>query len=327
MHKTQGRDINCHDSQITYRGGVIMFLFHWASVHRRYIFLSVLLMLLLTAALSGIISVTGSAADDPEKQGEKQARNNVRVPIIMYHSVLPDAGRAGDYIVTPSTLESDILYLKNNGFTPVFVSDLVGFCKGKKDLPVKPVVLTFDDGSYSILTEVLPLLEKHGVCATVAAVGRYTEAAAEEAEPSPMYSYLDPDDIKKLLASGRIELADHSYDMHSLDRRRGTLQLPTESFEDYRRALLNDTFEAQRLFKEKCGCTPEVYAFPFGLNCKAGRAVIAMCGFKAVLGVEEKVNVIEKGNADSLFMLGRFNRPSGISTEEFMLRITQNLDM
>ena len=248
---------------------------------------------------------------------------DVKVPIIMYHSILSDPTLAGDYVLSPSVLEDDIRGLRAEGFTFVSLKMLSDYCKGTAELPVKPIVLTFDDGHYNFMTNVLPLLEKYDICASLSVVGRFTEAAGEEAYPSEAYSYLDVDNLNKLLSSGRIELVNHSYNMHSLENRRGTMQLSTESFEEYRRNLLNDTYEAQRFFSDNCGVTPEAYAFPFGLNCKAGRTVISMCSFNAVLGVEEKVNIISKGNPESLFMLGRFNRPSGISTEDFIRRICQ----
>lgn len=271
-------------------------------------------------AVAAVIAV-GMSVSMASAESADEPDDSVRVPIIMYHSVLDDPSRAGEYIITPRTLEADILWLKSNGFTPVMAGDLADYCDGEKDLPVKPVVLTFDDGCYNMLTTVLPLLEKLDVCADASCVGRYTEAAAEEAEPSSAYSYLDAEDICRLLESGRIELVNHSYDMHSLENRRGTLQLSTESFEDYRRVMLNDTFSAQEVFKKLCGEAPRIYAYPFGLNCAAGRAVIAMCGFRVVFGVEERVNVIKRGKPETLFLLGRFNRPVGISTEEFMKRI------
>lgn len=46
------------------------------------------------------------------------------VYIIMYHSILKDPSRTGKYVVTPDSLKSDILYLKENGYTTVFVSEL-----------------------------------------------------------------------------------------------------------------------------------------------------------------------------------------------------------
>jgi len=291
--------------------------------HIRLIFAIVAAVVTAIIAVRIAVKRNGLTLQEVMSNGVSAQVDEMKVPILMYHNIVSDPTLVGKYVLSAKDLESDIVYLKSHGFTIVSLKMLSEFCNAEGKNIVKPVVLTFDDGCYSMLTQVLPILKKHGVCASVSVVGRYTEAAKEEAYPSEAYSYLDSDDINELLSSGLIELVDHSYDMHSLDGRRGTLQLSTESYEDYRRALLNDTFAAQRFFKDNCGVTPKAYAYPFGLNCSAGRNVISMCGFDVVLGVEEKINVIRKGDPKSLFLLGRFNRPSGISTEEFMMRIEQ----
>ena len=66
----------------------------------------------------------------------------VFVPIIMYHSVKKNPGSAGDYAVSPDTVESDLKYLKENGYTSIFVEDLVNYVHYNKPLPEKPVVIT-----------------------------------------------------------------------------------------------------------------------------------------------------------------------------------------
>ena len=66
----------------------------------------------------GIITITVKALDKPK---------GVFVPILMYHSVLKDESRLNDYVVTPVTLEKDLIYLKENGYTTVFISDLINY--------------------------------------------------------------------------------------------------------------------------------------------------------------------------------------------------------
>jgi hypothetical protein len=151
-------------------------------------------------------------------------------------------------------------------------------------------------------------------------VGRYAEAACEDASPDPAYSYLDYEDIKKLLDSGRAELVNHSYNMHSLTERRGALQQANESYREYRRVMLDDISYAQRQFKKELNVEPEVYAYPFGLVCPAARTVLKMLGFKASLGCEEKPNHLTKGDSSALEELHRYNRPASVTTEEFMKR-------
>lgn len=162
------------------------------------------------------------------------------------------------------------------------------------ELPEKPIILSFDDGTYNYREYLLPLLEKYDMKATVSIVGAYTDAACEEAEPDPAYSYLDWQDVSVLRDSGHVEICNHSYDMHNLEGRRGVGQLEGESYEDYRKVFLNDTTKLQTLCDEHCGFQPNVYTYPFGITCESASRLVKNMGFEASLGVEEKINIIKK---------------------------------
>lgn len=248
------------------------------------------------------------------------SKDGVKVPIIMYHSIVEDEARWNDYVLSPNELEKDIIWLKKHGYETVFVSELSDYVRYGGELPEKPVVLSFDDGTYNNLVYVLPLLEKYNVKATISIVGSYSEFACEEAEPSPLYSYLDWKDISKLQKSGLVEIANHTYDMHSCDLRQGVKMLDGESFEDYRRAFLNDTFKTQRLLSENCGIEPKVFTYPYGYTCDAAKQLVRECGFDASLGVGSGINTLISGDKDCLYNLSRTNRPSFVLTDDFMTK-------
>lgn len=282
-----------------------------------------LIVLSVCAVLLGAVCLKASYEEPPETETAAVInidRPYVNVPIIMYHAVLPDASKKGDYVITPSQLDSDISYLKANGYQAVTLDSLIGYCDGFSDLPERPVVITFDDGQLNNLVYALPILEKHDFCAAFSIVGRYTEAACEDALPDPSYSYMDFEDLTKLLKSGRAEIVNHSYNMHSLTERRGALQQADESYREYRRAMLNDLSYNQRLFKQELGIEPVVYAYPYGLVCPAAGTALKMLGFKAALGCQEKPNHLTRGDSSPLEELNRYNRPANITTEEFMKR-------
>ena len=101
------------------------------------------------------------------------------VLIIMYHQISENSSLWGDYVIPENLLVSDFEYLKNNGFTAVKIKDLIDFTNGKKDLPDKSVVITFDDGQRSFLTKVVPLLEKYNFPANVNIVGSLIDLYTE----------------------------------------------------------------------------------------------------------------------------------------------------
>ena len=75
--------------------------------------------------------------------------DSVKLPVIMYHSLLKDEKLQNDYTVSPTLFENDLKYLTENGYTTVVVKDLTDYVYGKKSLPEKCIMLTFDDGYYN----------------------------------------------------------------------------------------------------------------------------------------------------------------------------------
>ena len=130
--------------------------------------------------------------------------------------------QGGKYVITPKTLEEVFAYLKAHGYTAVTISDLIAYQEGRKELPQKPVMITFDDGYYNNYSYAFPLLKKYDMKAVISVIGRYTdEYSASMEKMNNNYSQLTWDQIREMMDSGYVEFANHSYDMHSDTTRRG----------------------------------------------------------------------------------------------------------
>ena len=86
--------------------------------------------------------------------------DSVRVPILMYHSILKDSARQGKYVISPAVLAADLDALQVKGYTAITVSDLLAYVQDGADLPEKPVMITFDDGYYNNYIYAYPLLKQ-----------------------------------------------------------------------------------------------------------------------------------------------------------------------
>ena len=244
----------------------------------------------------------------------------ISVPIIMYHSISRKESMWCDYVISPVTLEKDIVYLKQKGYTPVFLQELIDYVHIDAPLPEKPVVLTFDDGFSDNLKYLLPLLEKYDFKATVSVVGSFTEIS----DNSGFNPYLSSEEITTLYESCRVEIANHTYDMHSTGGvRKGCSIISGESYENYRNALLTDLDKTQKYLAKNCKIVPTVFTYPYGFVCEPSLRIVKSAGFKASLGVEEKVNIITK-DPDCLYNLHRFNRPEGVKTSDFFEKVLRN---
>lgn len=237
--------------------------------------------------------------------------------IVMYHAILKDPARAGQYILSPDALESDIAWLLSEGYSFVSLRELVDFADGTGGLPDKPALLTFDDGHYNSLTYVLPLLIEYDCRAVISVVGEYTQRYTDAPDPNPNYGYLCRDDLTALALSDRIEFANHSYAMHGQTDRRGSGRMPGESDADYARAFSADAGQCQALIADCTGSAPLAYAYPFGVAEPASYPILTELGLRVSLTCAEVLSTVKRGDPASLYGLGRFNRPSGPSSEAF----------
>lgn len=242
--------------------------------------------------------------------------------IIMYHSVSNEAN-IGEYVVSTQAFEQDLLWLKENGYESVLPSDLVDYVQGDKKLSQKSVMLTFDDGCYNNLSDVLPLLEKYNYSAVVSIVGEYTDINAEKDPHVSAYSYLTWGDVKKLIDSKRIEIGNHTYALHKSGERLGIEKLEYETEDDYSQMLCKDLSQLQNEMLKNTGTLPICFAYPFGSVSKESLPVMRKLGFAVTLGCEEKPNMVKTGDYDGLYLLGRYNRSGYASTQAFMQRVFQ----
>ncbi|MBQ3379236.1 MAG: polysaccharide deacetylase family protein [Clostridia bacterium] len=249
-----------------------------------------------------------------------RAGESREVPVIMYHSLLIDPARTGEYVATPDSLREDLEYLKSHGYETVFISELVSFTKSGSPLPKKPVVITFDDGFLNNVSYALPLLKEYSMKAVISPVGAYCDVYAENCDRNLYYAYMTWDDIKEAAQSGYIEIGDHSYDMHSRRPRFGASKKSGEDDETYARLLSDDIEKMQSKLKENSGVDCIVYTYPFGAVSSEAEAVLKAHGFEAALTCRESVNTVTRGDTDALYSLGRFNRSGLLSTREFMDR-------
>lgn len=245
----------------------------------------------------------------------------VSVPIVMYHSILKDQSRAGQYVLSPDALRADLDYLKQNGFQTVTVSDLVDYVDGIATLPEKPVMITFDDGFYNNYLYAYPLLKERDMQAVISVIGDQTVLFTENQQENAYWSYLSADRLIEMEASGVFEIQNHSYSMHEIGKRRGCMKNKSEDDEQYRTILTQDVVKSQTLLAES-GVTPPIcYTYPYGAYCPQSEVILKEMGFRCTLSCEERVNLIVQGQPESLYLLGRYNRPSGISTTAFFDKV------
>lgn len=292
-----------------------------------------ILQMVLTCFVLGVILLAGDpsaerSSEQPKTEAEVSAQitggaaavfgenDAVRLPIIMYHSILKDKAQAGKFVLSPVALAADLDYLSAHGYETIQVRDLVRYADGLADLPPKPIMLTFDDGFFNNYQYAYPLLKERGMKAVISVIGTEIERFTESGQENTYWSYLTADRLREMQQDGVFEIQNHSYDLHENEARRGCLRMRGENLKSYRALLLADTERVQTFLSRHDLPLPTAYAYPFGMYSRETEEIIQSLGFLCTMTHEEKINTIRR-DQESLYRLGRFGRPAGISSGAF----------
>lgn len=260
--------------------------------------------------LAGSLLAKGVPAEPVMDEG-------IALPIIMYHGIIKDESRPGTYVVTTDEFESDLKYLKENGYTTVVVQDLLDYVKKGTPLPKKPIMLTFDDGFYNNYVYAYPLLQSYGAKMVLSPVGSFTDAFTKSGDKHAAYSYLNWEDIKTMSDSGLVEIQNHTYDLHSLDRsHNGSKKVSGETSDQYRQRLVTDLSQMQQQTAEHIGRTPTAFVYPYGAVSKEALPIIKELGFSCTMICESRTNTVTR-DPECLYEMGRYLRPHGVSSARY----------
>ena len=98
------------------------------------------------------------------------------IPVLYYHRVQPlpadyaslsKAKRAQftTYDTLPQAFAAQLDWLRDHGYTTILPRDLADHWDKRTNLPARPVIITFDDGSRDWVKRVLPMLKERGMVA------------------------------------------------------------------------------------------------------------------------------------------------------------------
>src|SRR5579862_3915581 len=129
------------------------------------------------------------------------ADNSISVPILVYHVLNPTI--PSSMTITPERFESQIKWLKDNGYTVIPLKQLVSYLQGKNvALPAKPIVITADDGWKSDYTYMYPIARKYHIPITLFIYpGTISEGK----------NALTWDQVKELSKTGLFDIQDHTF--------------------------------------------------------------------------------------------------------------------
>ncbi len=223
--------------------------------------------------------------------------------VLTYHHITTGPITSPD-TNTQKTLAQQIEFLRTHGYHFVSVEDLIKAAKGRKVLPSKPVLLTFDDAYVSFYNFVLPLLKELHCPAMVAVVGHWIDHPPLKYLVAPLMTWKQLRDVSK---SGWVEVASHTYNLHhsvqytpqgNVTAAVAALQYfpgkhRYETVEEYRRRIRQDFEHQKTQFIKKLGIAPRVLVWPYGRYNKIALKIAKRAGMFFTFSTEEGLNSLD----------------------------------
>ncbi|NWB31759.1 poly-beta-1,6-N-acetyl-D-glucosamine N-deacetylase PgaB [Pseudomonas gingeri] len=239
---------------------------------------------------------------------------------IAYHDVEDrDPDQAVVAVRTERLLEQ-LAWLRENGYRPVSVDQILAARSGGTALPPKAVLLSFDDGYASFYTRVMPVLRSYRWPALLAPVGAWIDTPADRpvnfaGEMRPRSQFLTWAQIKEISASGLVEIAAHTDASHlgilanpqgnqqpaAATRRYDAATGHYESEADFQARIRADVVAISNKIRAVTGHAPRVWVWPYGVADGTALRVIDDQGYKLALTLDDGL-----GSVDRLMSSPRF---------------------
>lgn len=197
------------------------------------------------------------------------------VPILMYHSVTDTPTAATQTLsVSRAMFHAQLCYLRRNGFSGLTFGE---FCRRRRtgeSLPLRPIVLTFDDGYADFAENAMPVLAEHGFPATVfVTTGWLRNASSIVVDPAPD-RMLSQHQLAEVAGAG-IEVAAHSHTHPQLDQ----VSQPR---------LHAELTVSRKILEDKIGGPVLSLAYPYGYSNKHVRELTRDSGYLQAASVANK---------------------------------------
>lgn len=194
--------------------------------------------------------------------------------ILCYHDV-PKNVRLDDYGADQKSFINTIEYFKAHGYTFISLGELIEAKGGKKDLPEKTILLTFDDAYQSFYNFVYPMLAEYKISSTLAVATHWIGGGKPDSIKHNLMSW---DQIREVAESSYVDVISHSHDLHkgitynpqgnefaaAVSRQFNAKTGKYEDTDAYVKRIQKDLETSKKLLEEKTGQMVRAIAWPYG---------------------------------------------------------------
>lgn len=230
------------------------------------------------------------------EQATPDSRQEVAVPILMYHHVRnynePNDTIGTNLSVSPENFKAQIKYLKDNGFTTITFADFLGF--PTKKLPDKPIILTFDDGYNDAYTSAYAELKQNGQVGVFYVISGFIGRSDS----------LTATQIKEM-SDGGMEIGSHSIDHPDLTKITSL-------------KLKNELQESKNSLEKISGKSITSFCYPSGAHNTAVDTAVKNAGYLSATTTSNSISTTSKNK----FFLPRLRINPTDSLTKFASKIT-----
>ncbi|HVB19746.1 MAG TPA: polysaccharide deacetylase family protein [Candidatus Paceibacterota bacterium] len=189
----------------------------------------------------------------------------INLPILVYHIVRPsypnDDQAVRALAQTPDVFNAQMQHLRDAGYHVVSFDDLENHFQSGAPLPVKPVIISFDDGWGDQFRYAFPILQKY----------HYTATFFVFVNSIGTRGFLSWNDLRTLRNAGM------SIESHSLSH--PYLTKITDPA-----VLWREIDESKRILEKNLGTTINEFAYPFGQYNATTTALVKKAGYRSARG-------------------------------------------
>ena len=199
----------------------------------------------------------------------------VAAPILLYHHV-SDASMGSRYFVSVDKFRAQMQALHDLGYTTITPSYLIDVLRSGGEMPLRPVIITFDDGNLDIYENAFPVMRELGFVGAFYLVGDRLLAN----------NYVHQEHILEMVDTGW-EIGSHSMTHKDL-----TLDTDTIRFE---------VLQSRLLLKEATGEEINTFAYAYGKTDGFISGKVSEYGYRGAMGL----GMSWEHSLGSLFYLNR----------------------
>jgi len=224
-----------------------------------------------------------------------------QITVLTYHHILRSAEnrlKNNPVVLDLERFEQQMDFLRKEGYYTITLQELEDFIGGKKDLPGKSVLLTFDDGYQSNYVYAYPVLKKYGFKACVFVITGKIKDRPEPFVPDRL-TYLSREEME--MSRDVFEFASHTHAMHNITGKKADLLWQPGN------EIKSDLQKSAEALHTK------YFSYPYGQYNERVIAILKETGFRMAFTTQN--GKVRKG--DNPFKLKRYGISPYITLKRF----------